>query len=126
MGSTMERHLRHKGTFRLFKLVAALSIAAVMAPAVIGTGVASGAAAKGSPLTFGIVGTNTGQFSIPQEGQAFEAYVANWNAHGGYKGHPIRVIDIDGGLDPSETGDAAHTLVSSDDVIGMVGNYAFL
>jgi len=84
------------------------------------------ASAAGSPLVFGVIGDNTGGDSLPQTGQAFQAYVDNWNAHGGYKGHPIKIINLDGATNPTTTANAARTLVTADNVIGIPLDYAFL
>src|SRR5271156_3098732 len=95
--------------------------------AISGTAVAApGGPAKGTPLVFGAVGTNSGPVGIPQAVQAFQAYIANWNAHGGYKGHPIKVIYKDGGIDPTATAAAARSLVTDDNVIAMAFNSSFI
>ena len=116
-----------KGTFRKLAMAsAACATSLIGVVAIGGTSTAGATAAKGTPLVFGEIGTDTTGYAIPEDGQALAAYVANWNAHGGYKGHPIKIVEIDGGLSPTTTSNAARTLVDSDNVIGMVNDYGFL
>jgi len=108
------------------------TIAVVLLAGAIGTlglvpeTVAEASPATGSPLVFGVMGTDTGPDAIPQEGQAFQAYVNQWNAEGGYKGHRIKLISIDGQLNPTITAAAARTLVDQDNVIAIVHDYNLL
>jgi len=86
---------------------------------------APSSAATGTPIKFGLVSTDSGfSAGLGSEGQALQAYLNYWNAHGGFKGHPVEVINIDAGsIDPSMAEDAARQLVNNDQVVAMVSNY---
>src|SRR5271155_1646619 len=88
---------------------------------IVATAGAAGAAkATGTPVKFGVVATLTGPEGEPEGVQGLTAYVKNWNAHGGYKGHPVQVIVEDDQLNPSLYSSEARQLVIQDGVIGML------
>ena len=107
---------------------AVLLVSILVASCVSGIGgtSASAAPATGTPLKFGLLADQSGPEATPEYGLAIEAYVANWNKHGGYKGHPIQLIVKDTMFNPTLTADFARTLVDQDQVIGMAGDGAYL
>jgi len=101
--------------------------AALIVPGVAGlwAAVGSGSAAArpnatGSPITFGAIAELTGPEANPSVAAGLQAYVANWDAHGGYKGHRVDVIVKDDELNPSLAETEARSLVQTDGVVGMV------
>jgi len=76
--------------------------------------------ATGSPISFGTIAELTGPEAEPSVAAGLEAYVANWNAHGGYKGHRINLIVKDDALNPSMAESEARSLVQEQGVVGMV------
>jgi branched-chain amino acid transport system substrate-binding protein len=104
--------------------VTAVCLAAVIGVAALAPQTtASARPADKSPLVFGMPGTNTGLGAIPQDGQAFQAYIDNWNAHGGYKGHPIKVINLDSQANPDIIRANARQMVDQDHVIAIAHDY---
>jgi branched-chain amino acid transport system substrate-binding protein len=105
-------------------VVTAVCLAALSGVAAFGTQTTVWARpATKPPLVFGLPGTNTGPMAIPQDGQAFQAYIDNWNAHGGYKGHPIQLINLDGQFNPAIVRANSRTLVDEKDVIAIAHDY---
>ena len=117
----------YTGAIALSGIFVALSGASLLGGSLPAGATGSGTgAATGSPLTFGVLATNTGSSAAPEDGQALEAYVANWNAHGGYKGHRIvlNVDDTAGNL--TTTTNDARALVTQNNVLAFINNYNLL
>lgn len=83
----------------------------------------SSQAASGAPIVIGSICSCTGPLSAttatdPQTLIAWEKWT---NAHGGINGHPVKVINLDDGLNATTTVNDAKQLVTQDHVVAIVG-----
>jgi branched-chain amino acid transport system substrate-binding protein len=85
-----------------------------------------GAPASGEPIRVGHISSLSGPINIPSAGYAAEVAFEQYNTCGGFNGQPLELVTLDGGLDPGTSAAAARELVEQDDVVGFVGNNAFL
>lgn len=88
----------------------------------------SGGAAvpAGAPIVIASVGNYSGiAGASEQDGpKALQIWAAWVNAHGGIKGHPVKVYVVDDGMDPQRYQAAVQDLVENKHVIAFVDNFA--
>jgi branched-chain amino acid transport system substrate-binding protein len=85
-----------------------------------------GEPASGEPIKFGHISSLSGPINIPSAGYAVEVAFERYNECGGFNGQPLELVMKDGGLDPGTSAAAARELVEQEQVVGLVGNNAFL
>jgi branched-chain amino acid transport system substrate-binding protein len=85
-----------------------------------------GEPATGEPIVFGHINSTSGPINIPSAGFAVEVAFERYNECGGFNGQPLELVSRDGGLDPGLSAAAARELVEQENVVGFVGNNAFL
>jgi branched-chain amino acid transport system substrate-binding protein len=116
----------HEKEMEMHKQRHRVTVLLVVALSVIGLAAATPAQAKvsGKPLKFGVAITLTGPNAQPQALKAIQAYFADWNKRGGYKGRPVQLISEDAGGDATTGAAAAQKLVNADNVLALVGNFS--
>lgn len=82
--------------------------------------------ASGEPIRIGTMTTESGGLTITGNYEALSAFVAEYNAAGGFGGRPIEIVKVDAGLDPGTTAAAASELIEREGVVALVGNVAFV
>jgi branched-chain amino acid transport system substrate-binding protein len=85
-----------------------------------------GEPASGEPIRFGHINSTSGPINIPSAGYAIEVFFERYNECGGFDGRPLELVTRDGGLDPGLSGAALRELAEQENVVGFVGNNAFL
>jgi branched-chain amino acid transport system substrate-binding protein len=87
----------------------------------------STAVASGAPIVIGSAGSYTGlgTAGLDQARNALQAWVADTNAHGGIKGHPLRLVVKDDGGDASKGRAQVQELVEKDKAIALVANLGY-
>lgn len=86
-------------------------------------GSSSGAAATGSPIKIGNIGSYTGATATSNAPvrDALIAWSKTVNAAGGINGHPVEIVVQDDKNDPAASAQALRTLVESDHVVAIAG-----
>lgn len=82
--------------------------------------------ATGEPIVIGTMITESGGLEVTGNLDALSAFMADYNARGGYNGRPIEVVTADSGTDPATNAAAASELVERQNVVAMVGGSAIL
>jgi len=82
--------------------------------------------ATGEPIVIGTLVIESGGLDVTGNYQALSAFMAEYNARGGYNGRPVEVIKVDSGADPASNAAAGSELVERQNVLAMVGGSAFL
>jgi branched-chain amino acid transport system substrate-binding protein len=85
-----------------------------------------GEPAAGEAVKVGHINSTSGPINIPSAGYAVEVALDRYNECGGFNGRPVELETRDGGLDPGLSASAARDLVEQENVVGFVGNNAFL
>jgi len=83
--------------------------------------------ASGIPIVIGNAGSYTGlgTSGLDTAKQALQAWAADLNAHGGLKGHPIKLVIKDDGSDASKARAQVQEMVEKDHVIALVANLGY-
>ena len=89
-------------------------------------GTRAGVAAAGTPINLGAIDTVQPGTDFSDVEHAAGAYFACVNASGGINGHPIRYFPMTEQTDPSQIASLARQLVTSDHVVGIVGNSSII
>ena len=88
---------------------------------------ASATTPSGTPIKIGmLVDSPDPATNFYESAPVAQAFVNNWNKHGGFKGHPIDLLIKDAALDPTSTIAGAQELVNNEGVVAMVDNTALL
>jgi serine/threonine protein kinase/ABC-type branched-subunit amino acid transport system substrate-binding protein len=89
-------------------------------------GTKAGVAATGTPINLGAIDTVQPGTDFSEVEHAAGAYFACVNANGGINGHPIRYFPMTEQTNPSQIASLARQLVTSDHVVGIVGNSSII
>jgi branched-chain amino acid transport system substrate-binding protein len=89
-------------------------------------GTKPGAAATGTPIPLGVIVTNQPGTSFTDISNMAAAYFACVNANGGIKGHPIKYYIETEQTNPAQIAAEAKQLVTTDHVVGIVGNTSII
>ncbi|HEY0936258.1 MAG TPA: ABC transporter substrate-binding protein [Trebonia sp.] len=89
-------------------------------------GTKPGVAAAGSPINLGAIDTKQPGTDFSDIENMTAAYFACVNANGGINGHPIKYFPLTEQTNPSQIASLAKQLVTSDHVVGMVGNSSII
>ena len=103
------------------------------APATSSTAVATsscgtkpGVAAAGTPINLGSIVTDSPQANFTDIANMAQAYFNCVNANGGVNGHPIKYFIQKEQINPAQIASEAKQLVTSDNVVGIVGNTSII
>src|SRR6516165_6148102 len=103
------------------------------APAASSTAVATsscgtkpGVAAAGTPINLGSIVTDSPQANFTDIANMAQAYFNCVNANGGVNGHPIKYFIQKEQINPAQIASEAKQLVTSDNVVGIVGNTSII
>jgi len=103
------------------------------APATSSTAVATsscgtkpGVAASGTPINLGSIVTDSPQANFTDIANMAQAYFNCVNANGGVNGHPIKYFIQKEQINPAQIASEAKQLVTSDNVVGIVGNTSII
>jgi branched-chain amino acid transport system substrate-binding protein len=112
---------------------ASTSTSSAAAPAASSTAVATsscgtkpGVAATGTPINLGSIVTDQTGTSFADIANMAGAYFDCVNANGGINGHPIKYFIQKEQTNPSQIASLAKQLVTSDNVVGIVGNTSII
>src|ERR1700733_3682471 len=86
----------------------------------------SGVAATGTPINIGTIDTKQPGTDFSDGPNMINAYFACVNANGGGNGHPLKLYVFYDQSQPSQITAAAHKLIQSDHVVGIVGVFDLL
>jgi len=89
-------------------------------------GTKPGVAATGTPINLGAIDTKQPGTDFSDIENMTGAYFACVNANGGINGHPIKYFPVTEQTNPSQIASLAKQLVTSDHVVGMVGNSSII
>jgi branched-chain amino acid transport system substrate-binding protein len=89
-------------------------------------GTKPGAAATGTPIPLGVIVTNQPGTSFTDISNMAAAYFTCVNANGGIKGHPIKYYIETEQTNPAQIAAEAKQLVTTDHVVGIVGNTSII
>jgi branched-chain amino acid transport system substrate-binding protein len=89
-------------------------------------GTKAGVAATGTPIPLGVIVTNQPGTSFTDISNMAAAYFACVNANGGIKGHPIKYYIETEQTNPAQIAAEAKQLVTTDHVVGIVGNTSII
>jgi branched-chain amino acid transport system substrate-binding protein len=89
-------------------------------------GTKPGVAATGTPIPLGVIVTNQPGTSFTDISNMAAAYFACVNANGGIKGHPIKYYIETEQTNPAQIAAEAKQLVTTDHVVGIVGNTSII
>jgi branched-chain amino acid transport system substrate-binding protein len=89
-------------------------------------GTRPGVAATGTPIVLGAIDTKQPGTDFSDIENMAAAYFACVNANGGINGHPVRYLPLTEQTDSSQIALLAKQLVTSDHVVGMVGNSSII
>src|SRR6516225_5575440 len=103
------------------------------APAASSTAVATsscgtkpGVAASGTPINLGSIVTDSPAANFTDIANMAQAYFNCVNANGGVNGHPIKYFIQKEQINPAQIASEAKQLVTSDNVVGIVGNTSII
>jgi branched-chain amino acid transport system substrate-binding protein len=85
-----------------------------------------GQAATGSPIKLGAIATKQPGTDFTDIPNMAKAYFDCVNANGGVNGHPIQYFIETEQTNPAQAAAAAHKLIQSDKVLGLVGNTSII
>src|SRR6516164_574712 len=89
-------------------------------------GTKPGVAAAGTPINLGSIVTDQTGTSFADIANMAQAYFNCVNANGGINGHPIKYFIQKEQTNPSQIASLAKQLVTSDNVVGIVGNTSII
>ena len=89
-------------------------------------GTKPGVAATGTPINIGAINTKQPGTDFSDIENMTGAYFACVNANGGINGHPIKYFPVTEQTNPSQIASLAKQLVTSDHVVGMMGNSSII
>jgi branched-chain amino acid transport system substrate-binding protein len=89
-------------------------------------GTKPGVAATGTPINIGAINTKQPGTDFSDIENMTGAYFACVNANGGINGHPIKYFPETEQTNPAQIASLAKQLVSSDHVVGMMGNSSII
>jgi branched-chain amino acid transport system substrate-binding protein len=89
-------------------------------------GTKPGVAATGTPINIGAINTKQPGTDFSDIENMTGAYFACVNANGGINGHPIKYFPLTEQTSPSQIASLAKQLVTSDHVVGVVGNSSII
>jgi branched-chain amino acid transport system substrate-binding protein len=89
-------------------------------------GTKPGVAATGTPINIGAINTKQPGTDFSDIENMTGAYFACVNANGGINGHPIKFFPVTEQTNPSQIAAFAKQLVTSDHVVGMMGNSSII
>jgi branched-chain amino acid transport system substrate-binding protein len=89
-------------------------------------GTKPGVAATGTPINIGAINTKQPGTDFSDIENMTGAYFACVNANGGINGHPIKFFPVTEQTNPSQIAALAKQLVTTDHVVGMVGNSSII
>jgi branched-chain amino acid transport system substrate-binding protein len=89
-------------------------------------GTKPGVAATGTPINIGAINTKEPGTDFSDIENMTGAYFACVNANGGINGHPIKFFPVTEQTNPSQIASLAKQLVTSDHVVGMMGNSSII
>jgi branched-chain amino acid transport system substrate-binding protein len=89
-----------------------------------GSPVANVSQPPGKPIVIGTIGSYTGaeEASLGEAGNTIKAWQDYTNAHGGINGHPVKVVVVDDGGNPTTAAQLVKQLVEQDHVQALVGS----
>jgi branched-chain amino acid transport system substrate-binding protein len=85
-----------------------------------------GVAATGTPINIGAINTKQPGTDFSDIENMAGAYFACVNANGGINGHPIKYFPVTEQTNPSQIASLAKQLVTSDHVVGIMGNSSII
>jgi branched-chain amino acid transport system substrate-binding protein len=85
-----------------------------------------GVAATGTPINIGAINTKQPGTDFSDIENMTGAYFACVNANGGINGHPIKYFPVTEQTSPSQIASLAKQLVTSDHVVGIMGNSSII
>jgi branched-chain amino acid transport system substrate-binding protein len=85
-----------------------------------------GVAATGTPINLGSIDTKQPGTDFSDIQNMTSAYFACVNANGGINGHPIKYFPLTEQTSPSQIASLAKQLVTSDHVVGVIGNSSII
>src|SRR6516164_8207709 len=85
-----------------------------------------GQAASGTPINLGSIVTDSPQANFTDIANMAQAYFNCVNANGGVNGHPIKYFIQKEQINPAQIASEAKQLVTSDNVVGIVGNTSII
>jgi branched-chain amino acid transport system substrate-binding protein len=89
-------------------------------------GTKPGVAATGTPINIGAIDTKQPGTDFSDVQNMTGAYFACVNANGGINGHPIKYFPLTEQTSPSQIASLAKQLVTSDHVVGVMGNSSII
>ena len=89
-------------------------------------GTKPGVAATGAPINIGAINTKQPGTDFSDIENMTGAYFACVNANGGINGHPIKYFPVTEQTNPSQIAALAKQLVTTDHVVGMMGNSSII
>jgi branched-chain amino acid transport system substrate-binding protein len=89
-------------------------------------GTKPGVAATGTPINIGAINTKQPGTDFSDIENMTAAYFACVNANGGINGHPIKYFPVTEQTNPSQIAALARQLVTTDHVVGMMGNSSII
>src|SRR3984957_14701727 len=89
-------------------------------------GTKPGVAATGTPINIGAINTKQPGTDFSDIENMTGAYFACVNANGGINGHPIKYFPLTEQTNPSQIASLAKQLVTTDHVVGMMGNSSII
>jgi branched-chain amino acid transport system substrate-binding protein len=89
-------------------------------------GTKPGVAATGTPINIGAINTKQPGTDFSDIENMTGAYFACVNANGGINGHPIKYFPLTEQTNPSQIASLAKQLVTSDHVVGIMGNSSII
>jgi branched-chain amino acid transport system substrate-binding protein len=89
-------------------------------------GTKPGVAATGTPINIGAINTKQPGTDFSDIENMTGAYFACVNANGGINGHPIKFFPVTEQTNPSQIASLAKQLVTTDHVVGMMGNSSII
>lgn len=105
---------------------AAASTASGSTTSTTSCGTKPGVAATGTPINLGAIDTKQPGTDFSDIENMTAAYFACVNANGGINGHPIKYFPLTEQTNPSQIASLAKQLVTSDHVVGIVGNSSII
>jgi branched-chain amino acid transport system substrate-binding protein len=85
-----------------------------------------GVAATGTPINIGAIDTKSPQADFSDIENMEGAYFTCVNANGGVNGHPIKFFPLTEQTNPSQIASLAKQLVTTDHVVGVMGNSSII
>jgi len=85
-----------------------------------------GQAASGTPIKLGAIATKQPGTDFTDIPNMAKAYFDCVNANGGVNGHPIKYFIQTEQTNPAQAAAAAHKLIQTDKVVGIVGNTSII